>query len=284
MDMLPAAPDQLLEVDWAALSHAERVKWLELEGFVMLPNLLTPEQLCAIKAELARLPLAATDYSDKQLGAQNVQWTDSPQVIDTIAHPEVISFLERLFGDELIFTSCVYALSRPGHPGIAIHTDAQPYGSSIFGKQASSPRLVRVLYYLDDLTLEKAPLLVIPRSHLSMHADGNPYSRYIGHPDAKAVTCRAGSAAIINQTVFHANFPNVSAEDRGLLAIAYRPAWAGPIEDIEDWDPERVARLPEHVKPLFKSRNTRHIDYNVPNRPAGMRRDAPGISPGRWGY
>lgn len=282
MDMLPATPEQLLTMDWDTLSHAERVKWLELEGFVMMPDLLTPEQLRAIKAELARLPLAATDYSDKQLGTQNVQWTDSPHVVETIAHPKVTAFLERLFGDELVFTSCVYALSKPGHPGIAIHTDAQPYGSSIFGKQASSPRLVRVLYYLDDLTLEKAPLLVIPRSHLSMHADGNPYKRYIGHPDAKAVTCKAGSAAIINQTVFHANFPNVSTEDRGLLAIAYRPAWAGPIEDIEDWDPDRVARLPEHVKPLFKSRNTRRIDYNVQNRPSGMKRDAPGISPGRW--
>ena len=30
-------------------------------------------------------------------------------------------------------------MSKPGHPGIAIHTDAQPYGSAIFGMQASAP-------------------------------------------------------------------------------------------------------------------------------------------------
>src|SRR3712207_8670366 len=40
------------------------------------------------------------------------------------------------------------------------------------------------------------------------------------------------SAAIINQTIFHANYPNNSREDRVLLAIAYRPAWAGPIADV----------------------------------------------------
>jgi len=283
MDMLPATKEQLFEEDWSSLSHAERVKYLELEGFVVLPDLLTAEQVKSINEELDRLPLTPTDYSDKQLGYKNVQWSDSPHVIDLIAHPAVTSFLEKLFGDELVFTSCVYALSKPGHPGIAIHTDAQPYGSTIFGKQASSPRLVRVLFYLDDLTLEKSPLMVIPRSHLSMHADGNPYNRYLGHPEAKAVLCKAGSAAIINQNIFHANYPNVSQENRRLLAIAYRPAWAGPIEDVEDWDSEKVAKLPDHVRKYFKSLNTRNINYDVKNRPDNMAMEAPGINPSRWG-
>ena len=153
----------------------------------------------------------------------------------------MIEFLTTLFGDELICTSCVFALSRPGHPGIAIHTDSQPYGSKIFGMQASAPRLVRVLYYLDDLTPERAPLKVIPHSHLSLHADANPYKRYLSHPEEVMVTCRAGSAAIINQAIFHANYPNRSTEDRRLLAIAYRPAWAGPIAEVPEWDPEKVA-------------------------------------------
>jgi ectoine hydroxylase-related dioxygenase (phytanoyl-CoA dioxygenase family) len=194
----------------------------------------------------------------------------------------MIEFLERLLGDELICTSCVYALSRPGHPGIAIHTDAQPYGSKIFGMQASSPRLVRVLYYLDDLTPERSPLKVIPRSHLSLHADANPYHRYLSHPEEVMVTCRAGSAAIINQSIFHANYPNVSNEDRSLLAIAYRPAWAGPIAEVPEWPAEKVAKLPEHVRRFFQSLNTRKINFDVGNRPPDMRIAAPGINPSRW--
>lgn len=283
MDMQPATEEQVLTADWSAMTHEEKVKWLELEGFVVMPNLLSAEQIQAIKTELDQLPLTPVDYSDKQRGFSNVQWTDSPNVIDLIANPTITGFLEKLFGDELVFTSCVYALSKPGHPGIAIHTDAQPYGSAIFGKQASSPRLVRVLFYLDDLTVEKAPLLVIPRSHLSLHADGNPYNRYLGHPEAKAVLCPAGSAAIINQNVFHANFPNVSQEDRTLLAIAYRPAWAGPIEDIDDWEAEKVANLPAHVRKYVKSLNTRNINYNIPNRSPDLKREAPGINTSRWG-
>lgn len=272
----------IANVDWSSLSTPQRIKHLEIEGYVLLPDLLTPEQVASIKAELDRLPTTATDYSENQRGYSNVQWSNSPHSIDVIALPATIEFLTTLFGDELICTSCTFALSRPGHPGIAIHTDAQPYGSAIFGLQASSPRLVRVLYYLDDLTPERAPLKVIPHSHLSLHADGNPYKRYLSHPEEVMVTCRAGSAAIINQNVFHANFPNRSQEDRRLLAIAYRPAWAGPITDVPDWDTDQVARLPPHVRPFFKSLNTRNIDFNVGNRPPNMATTAPGINPSRW--
>jgi hypothetical protein len=268
--------------NWAAMNVAQRIKHLEIEGFVVLPDLLSASQIDAIKKELALLPTKATDYSENQRGFKDVQWTDSPACIDVIGLPETISFLGKLFGDDLICTSCTYALSRPGHPGIAIHTDAQPYGSEIFGMQASAPRLVRVLYYLDDLTPERSPLKVIPHSHLSLHAHGNPYLRYLSHPEEVMVTCKAGSAAIINQAIFHANFPNVSKEDRSLLAIAYRPAWAGPIAQIPDWPDEKVNSLPDHIRPYFKSLNTRKINFYVENRPANMATSAPGINPSRW--
>lgn len=278
----PPNPPQIDATDWSALSTAQRIKHLEIEGYVVFPPLIEASTIAEIKAELDRLPTVATDYSENQRGFSNVQWTDSPRAIELIAQPTIIEFLTTLFGDELVCMSCVFALSRPGHPGIAIHTDAQPYGSKIFGMQASAPRLVRVLWYLDDLTPEKSPLLVIPHSHLSLHADANPYKRYLAHPEAVMVCCPAGSVAIINQSIFHANYPNRSSEDRRLLAIAYRPAWSPPIVEVPEWPAEKVASLPEHVRRLFKSPNTRNFDFDVPNRPANMASEAPGINPSRW--
>ena len=176
--------------DWSRLSTAQKIKHLEIEGYCVLPEIIPPTALESIRTEVDRLPTKATDYSDNQRGCPDVQWTDSPSCIKLIALPAMLEFLSTLFGDELICTSCHFALSRPGHPGIAIHTDAQPYGSKIFGLQSSSPRLVRVLYYLDDLTPERAP--------------------------------------------------------------------------------------------LFKSLNTRKIEYDLPNRPPNMHTEAPGINPSRW--
>lgn len=288
MDPSPAnsRKDQLSAVqcceDWASLTPGDQIRWIETNGFVVIPDLLSEDQLGSIRAELELLPTRAVDYSENQRGYANVQWTDSPETVRTIALPKMMTFLSKLFGDSIICTSCAYAVSLPGHPGIAIHTDAQPWGSKIFGLTASSPCLVRVLYYLDDLTPERSPFKVIPGSHLSMHSDGNPYRRYLSHPDEVMVTCRAGSAVIINQKVFHANYPNYSDSQRRMLAIAYRPAWAGPVGEVPEHDPEKTARLPSDVRALFGSLNSREFDFDLPNRPDNMAREAPGISPKRW--
>ena len=276
------AKAQLEAKDWTSLSRVEQIRSMELEGYLVIPGLLSETQLEAIRKELGKLTTRATDYSPHQRGHSNVQWSDSPNAIDVIAQSPMIEFLTDLFGDEVICTSCTYGISEPGHPGIAVHTDAQPYGSKIFGQQSSSPVLVRALYYLDDQTPDCSPFKVIPRSHLSLHIDGNPYNRFLSHPEERMVCCKAGSAVVINQNVFHGNYPNHSDRVRRMLAIAYRPAWAGPIEDVEDRDPEKVKRLPGHIRPFFRSLNTRNIDFDVPNRPEGMRQEAPGISPSRW--
>jgi ectoine hydroxylase-related dioxygenase (phytanoyl-CoA dioxygenase family) len=274
-----AAVDQ---TDWYNASDEDRIRSLEVEGYCVFPEVLSAEQIASIGGELARLPTTSVDYSEHQRGYSQVEWTDSPNAISVVAHPEMVEYLRLLFGDEPICTSCGYAVSEPGHPGIAIHTDAQPYGSKIFGLQSSSPVLVRALYYLDELTRERSPFKVIPSSHLSLHIDGNPYNRFLRHDAELMVTCKAGSAVLINQKVFHGNFPNHSDGDRRMLAIAYRPAWAGPIIDIPDREPGKVAELPEAVQPFFASLNTKNIDYEVPNRPDGLAVSATGIHPGRW--
>jgi hypothetical protein len=86
-----------------------------------------------------------------------------------------------------------------------------------------------------------------------------------------------------NQKVFPANYPNYSNSDRRMLAIAHRPAWAGPIGEFSDHDPERVGTLLAEVRPFFRSLNTRQIEYDLPNRPDNMSRHTPETSPQRWG-
>lgn len=268
--------------DWTKLTLGERIYQLEVEGYLVLPDLLTPAHLAQLKVETARLNTFAVDYSVHQQVKPQIQFTGGP-ITDLIAHPPTLAFLRELFGDELVFMSYAYARSEPGHPGISLHTDGQPYGSQIFGYEGSCPWLVRVLYYLDDLTPEIAPFRVVPRSHLSFHADANPYKRYAAHPEEVMVTAKAGSAVLLNHKVFHGNFPNVGDRSREMLAIAYRPAWAGPtVQQVAAWDPTDLDRLPDAVRPLFADRNLRHWDFGGGNKPANMQSEAPGISPSRW--
>ena len=211
----------------------------------------------------------------------DIHW-DHSEFAELIAHPPTLAFLTELFGPDIVFLGAVYARSEPGHPGISLHTDGQPYGSQIFGYEGSCPCLVRVLYYLDDLTAEVSPFRVVPRSHLSMHADANPYKRYLSHPEEVMVPVKAGGAVLIHHRVFHGNYPNIGDRARELLAIAYRPAWAGPIAEVTKWDLHELARLPEPVRPLFADRSLRHWDFGGGNKPPNMTREAPGMNPSRW--
>ncbi|RIK29827.1 MAG: hypothetical protein DCC55_37730 [Chloroflexi bacterium] len=268
--------------DWSQLTLGEQIQQIEVEGYLVLPNLLTADHIARLKDETARLATFAVDYSVHQQVKPKVQFAGGA-ITDLIAHAPAIAFLRELFGDEIIFMSYAYARSEPGHPGISLHTDGQPYGSEIFGYEGSCPFMVRVLYYLDDLTPQVSPFRVVPRSHLSFHADANPYKRYAAHPEEVMVTAKAGSAVLINHKVFHGNFPNTGDRPREMLAIAYRPAWAGPVApQVEPWDPADLAGLPAAVRPFFADRNTRHWDFGGGNKPANMASAAPGINPSRW--
>ena len=267
--------------NWAALTLGERIRQIEVEGYLVLPDLLSAEQIADLKALTASWETQATDYSKSQQYRQRIEF-EGGLISDLIAHPRTLEFLRTLCGDDLVLMSGAYARSEPGHPGISLHTDGQPYGSTIFGHGGSVPFMVRVLYYLDDLTPEVSPFRVVPRSHLSFHADANPYFRFQAHPEEVMVPAQAGSAVLINHRVFHGNFPNVGDRPREMLAFAYRPAWAGPQGEVPRWDEEQVAALPDHVRPLFADPNTREWLPEGGNRPAGMKSKAPGMNPSRW--
>ena len=59
------------ETDWSNLTRAAQIRNIELEGYVVLPDLLSPETLEKIREELRRLPMRSTDYSPHQQGSQN---------------------------------------------------------------------------------------------------------------------------------------------------------------------------------------------------------------------
>lgn len=269
------------DVQWADLSTGDRIRHLEVEGYVLLPGLLQTKQIVELKAQTVELETSGVSYSDRQRTCTIPPWFGGA-ITDLVANRPTITFLETMFGKGMVMMGYTYSRSEPGHPGISLHSDGQPWGSRIFGFEHSCPRLIRCLYYLDDLTPDVSPFRVIPRSHLSFHNDANPYSRYESHPEEIMVTAAAGDVILLNQSVFHGNYPNVGDRPREMLALAYRPAWAGPVESVPTWSDEQVKKCPSEVQELLKDRNLRLWAYDAPDKPAGMPTRAPGISPNRW--
>ena len=58
------------DTDWAALTTEQRIRSIEVDGYVVIPDLLSAFQLDAIRGELSRLPTTAVDYSEHQRGSR----------------------------------------------------------------------------------------------------------------------------------------------------------------------------------------------------------------------
>ena len=263
------------------MTLGERTEHLEVEGYVVIPGVLSPERLDRLKHETAQLETRRVSYSENQQVGNGVQWSGGA-ITELIAHPPTIEFLKTLFGHTVVLMAYDYSCARPGHPGISLHSDSQPWGSNIFGQEFTCPKLVRCLYYLQDLTPEVSPFRVVPHSHLSFHNDANPYLRYESHPEEVVITCRAGDMVMINQNVFHGNHANVSDHSREALLLAYRPTWASPSGEVDEWDRTEIAKVAEDVRAVMGSRNQRIWAYEAPDKPDNMPTAAPGINPSRW--
>ncbi len=236
------------ETDFGSFTTAQRIRHLEVEGYVLLPDMLGAAHIARLKAELANIPMGCKDYSDCQTYCLEAQWL-STATAELIGHPPMIEFLEALMGPEIVFTRGLFTRTLSGSPPISMHTDGQPYGSSLFSFEGSSPRLVRVLYYLDDLPPERAPFRVVPRSHLSFHGHANPYVRYKSHPQEVTLCAEAGSALVIPKDVFHGTHPNRDTVPRELIQFGYRPAWSGPIQALMSGIPGTWPRRPHRPGP-----------------------------------
>lgn len=271
------------ETDFESMSRAQQLRHFEVEGYVVFPRVLSPELIGQLKEELTDVEMTHKSYSVYQTTAvEQPQWT-SPAVAELIGHPPMIEFLTDLMGPDIVFTRGFFQRTHAGSPGISMHTDGQPHGSNLFGYEGSSPRLMRVLYYLDELTPKRAPFRLIPRSHISFHAQASPYVRYKWHPEEITLCLPAGSAVLVPALLFHGTHPNTDPQPRELIQLGYRPAWAGPIQPVDEWDPELVANAPDAAKPYLKSLNTTGMAWEQEHKPTGMPTEAPGINPSRWG-
>ena len=271
------------ETDFSSMTRAEQIRHLEVEGYVAFPSILAPDIIARISSELADAEMLPTSYSQYQTrSVTQPQWI-SRAVAELIGYPPIVEFLCDLMGPDIVFTRGFFQRTLPGSLGISMHTDGQPHGSDLFGYEGSCPRLLRVLFYLDDLTPARAPFRLIPRSHLSFHADASPYVRYRWHPEEVTLVVPAGTAVIVPSMLLHASHPNKDSRPRELVQLGYRPAWAGPIQPVDEWDPDLVAAVPDIAKPFLQSLNTTGQQWEQPHKPPDMRIEAPGINPSRWG-
>lgn len=241
------------------------IKSLEVEGYCILNNAIHDNVLKEIRKELAQLESEATSpnanngdriikHDDVRFMIHHLQFEKCPQVHNIITNGLGRQILTLATNDNLVCTGATYAHCKPGYPGIPLHTDYDPYGSNVY--RPSNPVAIRILYYLDNLTPEKAPLRLLPYSHVSLHKSRHHDLEFQEKVEGELeFECKAGTAVMFNPKMFHGVGPNTTNESRRVMAITYRPRWAKPLHTVEEHGAENISRLSADLLPFFQDLN-----------------------------
>ena len=176
---LPTVVPRIDDRDWSKLTLGERIRQIEIEGYVLIPDMLSPDQIERIKAQVETLKTMGMDYSERQRTASQIMFMGG-EVTELAAHPATMSFLNTLLGDDLICWRGDYARSEPGHPGMAIHTDA---GGGYRAARDGARPLLPERPHAQTLAVPRDPILAPepPRRGQLLHAVPRAPRRDDGH-------------------------------------------------------------------------------------------------------
>jgi ectoine hydroxylase-related dioxygenase (phytanoyl-CoA dioxygenase family) len=218
----------------------------EQDGFVVLPDLLSPADLAALddevvamcrgeRGEVEGLDTTARGGSTEDLlrSVLCVHFPHklSPSVLDLAGRPDVVDPLTRVIGPNVKMVQSMFFIKSEGKPGQAWHQDE----NFIPTRDRS---LAAVWIAVDDATVENGCLWALPGSHrrgvlypdretddarfdCSVESFDFPYR----DEDAVPLELPAGSAVLFDGHLLHRSLPNTGAHGmRRALVFHYMSA------------------------------------------------------------
>jgi ectoine hydroxylase-related dioxygenase (phytanoyl-CoA dioxygenase family) len=216
------------------------------DGYVVVEDLLSPEQVATIHAELDVILDGVPDgrnffegFHTKRIYALFAK----TRVIDDLAvHPLVLGVLDRVLGEHYLLGGPTGIRIDPGEVAQMLHRDEDQYPIP------NPPRdlAFNVLWAFDDFTEANGATRMVPGSQHGA----------LGHADATTPTVpvemRAGSAAFYLGSVWHGGGANTTDRPRLGLAMLYIAGWLRTQENHSlAVPPAIVCTLPERLQELL---------------------------------
>lgn len=248
------------------------------DGYVVLPRLMSPRQVAALRAETAAV-CRGERGAVRGLVAKSAALTDdealrrylcihhphklSAVMRDAIFHPGIVEALGAVIGANVKCMQSMLFIKGPGKPG-------QPWHQDEFFIPTRDRSLAGVWIALDDATVTNGCLWALPGSHAAgviypsrpladPRFDGSPVAH--GFPDdesaAEALEIGAGGVVIFNGYLLHQSLPNTTAgEHRRALVFHCMSA-----ESLLPWDDEGRMPRTDDMRDIFIVRGTDPYAY-----------------------
>ncbi|WP_448265609.1 phytanoyl-CoA dioxygenase family protein [Nostoc sp. DSM 114159] len=243
----------------------EWIDFFHTHGFIVIDNVLTPEQCELLKNDLDETlkKIEGENYHESKKMMMKRMFEHSKQNLNLFALEPIVTFAEHLIGgangigysiqDGVPNANIIHVIHNnsfkipPNTDGLAKnawHQDDTPHVISLDGEPLTNIRLnvlaFTVNYYLTDVLSEKnGPTQVIPGSHLFGKFCNGDISGY----EDRVYNCLGamGSAVCFNNQVWHRGSRNSSSITRYITQITYAKRLVG-----HKYEPFMNYQMPSH--------------------------------------
>jgi hypothetical protein len=201
---------------------------LNAEGFVLIPGVLTEEEVIATREAIDELKPIHFDLTG-QVDHYKCIFNRSPFWLPYLDRPGIIDLAERALGQDCHITGMTAWRSHPGSRGLTMHSDRVFFPVDehlILSGQVVVPMLIlTVFYYLSDITRDLCPTYIVRGTHKAgidvLKVPKEKRDSWHGIP-AEPVLCRAGDVLIMRSELWHSGASNQTADQvRYLLQVHY---------------------------------------------------------------
>ena len=234
----------------------------ECFGYIIIEDVLTPAETEAALAASQRLHSQTTD-AWWQIGAA---FTSEPDLADLIDHPAIFPKVRALYRDQFILQSAwsTRQAANTDAESIGWHQDGS--GVYEFRDIGYPPPLLqlRATYSLTDQSREfMGNMMMIPGSHRSpVLLPADKRAQLNVSPIQHNILCRAGTALLFHNGVWHSPMPNHQDFDRHNVHYIYSPPWLRRSD--------RFATDPVFLAETTPLRRALMGDYERPDAPFGF--------------
>lgn len=227
-------------------------QFLDENGYLPLPEILTPEQVDALTARLVALEAAEGADAGKEVHQEigTIRLADlvnkDPLFDICWTHPRVLAALAHVLENDLKLSSLNARASLPGHGLQALHMD---WGRQSDDTQPSNgpPRyfVCNSIWLLSDFTPQNGATRLVPGSQKLMQQPRDVLDDPMApHPDERLVLGRAGTVVVFNSHTWHGGTLNRSGQPRRALHSYFtRRALPQQLDQRQYLRPETAARI-----------------------------------------